>query len=118
MAKKFISTVIIEVYNESNVRTHYEKNEQQLNLQDVDIQYITIPSNTTDYILNMVKSNLEYFAIFTPAKISIKINDINNPSQIVNGQVILQTESLNAIYITNSNVENVVITVIQGNAIV
>jgi hypothetical protein len=118
MSKTLVSVITNEIYDENNVRTDYLMSTKTLVLQDASKQRVTIDAGATDYALNIVKSGLEFIVIITTAPLQIKLNDIVNPAMVNNGQFVIQTSDVTAIYVTNPDAENAItIDIIQGNLV-
>jgi hypothetical protein len=122
MAKTLISTITVEIFNVSGIRTDYPPEERTLTISEKNNDDYVIAPSTTDQAINIVNTDCEYLAIFTDKPISIKINGsataLNVGVTNVGGHYVQLGDDINSLTVTNADDTNAAnITVIVGNVI-
>jgi hypothetical protein len=122
MAKTLISTITVEIFNVSGIRTDYPPETRTLTISEKNNDDYVIDPETVDQAINIVSTNCEYLAIFTNIPISIKINGSATALNIgitnIGGHFVQVGTAINTLTVSNaSTTDSANITVIVGNTI-
>jgi len=118
---KMIATNKVEIYNDDNERIVLEESQEQRSITDFEYKKTVVEAGETDYLVNLVKSGLEFIYIFTDAEITVKINSTSGEERIINtgGVYIFSSQDIDSLYVTNASATvDANVTVVETNTLV